>query len=278
MTVAAFAYDRLEPTVRARVDTLLKLNPQRASWVKGIKKTSQGEVAFMRAGTWPDFIKGAKGYTNDKDATGPDAARNIGYTDKLQHRYWHYKDLPFSPDGTPTKDPTSPNAGTQIDAFRAVLSDPGASDDLKSYDLTWLIHLVGDVHQPLHATSRFTAATPNGDEGGNLVCVGAKVNGRCPTLHAAWDDLLGTSKTATAAIAAAKKLPTPSGTPDLLTATWLTESEQAAEGRVYVSPIQAGTGPYTLTKAYRTAARSTARERVALAGARLAAVLNAELK
>jgi hypothetical protein len=26
-----------------------------------------------------------------------------------------------------------------------------ASDDVKSYDLLWLIHLVGDTHQPLHA-------------------------------------------------------------------------------------------------------------------------------
>lgn len=31
-----------------------------------------------------------------------------------------------------------------------------ASDDVRSYDLVWLLHLVGDLHQPLHATSRFS--------------------------------------------------------------------------------------------------------------------------
>ena len=44
---------------------------------------------------------------------------------------------------------------TQIVAFRKTLGDSGASDELKSYDLVWLLHLVGDVHQPLHATTRF---------------------------------------------------------------------------------------------------------------------------
>ena len=42
-----------------------------------------------------------------------------------------------------------------------------ADDDVKSYDMVWLLHLVGDVHQPLHATSRFSAASPQGD------CIGS---------------------------------------------------------------------------------------------------------
>jgi hypothetical protein len=45
-------------------------------------------------------------------------------------------------------------------------NDPNL-DKLKSYDLPWLLHLVGDVHQPLHSTTRVSATKPDGDNGGN---------------------------------------------------------------------------------------------------------------
>ena len=37
----------------------------------------------------------------------------------------------------------------------------------ESLNLRLLIHYVGDLHQPLHATSRYTESHPNGDRGGN---------------------------------------------------------------------------------------------------------------
>jgi hypothetical protein len=43
-------------------------------------------------------------------------------------------------------------------------------------------------------------------------------------------------------------------------------------------PIGAGAGPFTLTQAYKTAARNLAKKRIALAGARLAKILNEELR
>jgi hypothetical protein len=91
--------------------------------------------------------------------TSHNAARNIGYADKLRHQYWHYLDPPFSPDGTAVRPPDLVNALTQITVLKAVLAS-NARDNVKSYDLVWLIHLVGDAHQPLHPTSRFTAADP----------------------------------------------------------------------------------------------------------------------
>jgi len=78
---------------------------------------------------------------------------------------------------------------TQIAAFRAVLastsSDPNL-DKLKSYDLSWLLHLVGDVHQPLHSTTRVSTTKPDGDDGGNGVKLTSPAN-----LHTFWDDVLG---------------------------------------------------------------------------------------
>jgi len=49
---------------------------------------------------------------------------------------------------------------------------------LKSYDLTWLIHLVGDVHQPLHCVARITKGDPEGDKGGNDVKLTARAEAR----------------------------------------------------------------------------------------------------
>lgn len=275
MIVAAIAYDRLKPEVKARVDGLLRQNPEYASWTSGVAKARVKRVAFMRAATWPDFIKSAPGYENDGNRPkGPDASRNTGYDDRLQHRYWHYIDIPFSTDGTPLEYPPEPNALTQIAAFEEVLASPVQSDALKSYDLVWLIHLVGDVHQPLHATSRFTKDLPHGDEGGNRVLLCARpCRGE---LHSFWDDILGTSRSPDSALRAANGLglAPPKGADDLREGDWIAESVALAKSAVYASPIGPGAGPYQMTPGYRKSAKLAAEGRVALAGARLAGVLN----
>jgi S1/P1 Nuclease len=158
MTVAAVAYDKLTPSTKTKVAALLKLNPSYPDWVATASPQDRDEVAFVTAATWPDVIKkrGA-GFTDDgKNPSASDAAKNEGYAGKFQHRNWHYIDVPFSPDGTPLKQPRAPNAKTQIATFRTALAAASVSDDLKSYDLVWLIHLVGDIHQPLHFTSRLS--------------------------------------------------------------------------------------------------------------------------
>jgi hypothetical protein len=60
--------------------------------------------------------------------------------------------------------------------------------------------------------------------------------------------------------------------------TWINESFEAAKADVYVQPIGVGAGPFALTDNYKSAALSLAKQRVALAGARLANLLNAALK
>jgi len=92
--------------------------------------------------------------------------------------------------------------------FRGILSS-SAKAALKSYDLVWLLHLVGDVHQPLHCATRVSAAAPDGHDGGNAV----KLDCTKCELHAFWDNLPSTAKSVqlalTPVITAAKKLPTP---------------------------------------------------------------------
>jgi hypothetical protein len=57
-----------------------------------------------------------------------------------------------------------------------------------SFNLRLLIHYVGDIHQPLHATSRYTSAYPDGDRGGNSFKLTSK-NG-VSNLHSLWDSVL----------------------------------------------------------------------------------------
>lgn len=279
MTVGAIAYDHLTPKVRTKVDALLRLNPSYREWVAGSAEHDKGKVAFIKAGTWPDTIKIDVHYTNDGNRpTDPDAGRNIGYADKLMHRYWHFVDIPFSSDGTALADPVIPNAQTQIVAFRETLRDLGASDELRSYDLVWLLHLVGDVHQPLHASTRFTRKQPKGDKGGNDVTVCTMDCGG--KLHRFWDELLGTSEDYKAAIAKAETLKSVDTTLAAISdeAIWIEESFLAAKQTAYAPPIGADEGPYSLNDNYRAAAQNVAERRIALAGIRLAHLLNKALQ
>jgi hypothetical protein len=287
MAVAYVAYQHLTPAQQARAYALLQLNPNYKTWLSylpaGTSATDQQMYVFMMAATWPDEIKAMNsGYQNDGDNAPktPEATMNTGYTDKYMHKYWHFVDNAFSPDGTPL--PTTPavNAETQIVALRADIAST-EDDALKSYDLTWLLHLVGDVHQPLHCTTRATAALPKGDLGGNSIAVSTPDL----ELHAYWDDLLGvgSTKNYAKAFAAAKALADadPTAAADLKTDDWVQESFTLAKSDVYMDPpIGTGKGPYTISpsSAYATNALAVAQKRVALAGTRLANVLNAELK
>jgi hypothetical protein len=96
--------------------------------------------------------------------------------------------------------------------------------------------------------------------------------------------LLGTGKSARAvikpAMKAAKKLPV--ADPGLAAKSnekdWIAESFQAAQQTVYQPPVAAGDGPFALDSTYKAQAKALASERIALSGARLANLINTELK
>ena len=294
MEVAYLAYQKLTPAMRARAYALLQLNPDFATWETtipaGTSDADKQMMIFMIASIWPDEIKSVSPYSDrftDEDPANPNvpdgatSGQNIGYTDLFRHRYWHFVDQPFSQDGTALPPIPQPNAQTQIAAFRAVLAS-SSPDLLKSYDLVWLLHLVGDVHQPLHCSTRVASGQPKGDQGGNLV--------KCPNcnpgygeLHGFWDDVLGTTGNSPdyqSVITAAQQLAAPQASlaGNVDANVWITESFTFAKTIVYKSPIEAGLGPFTLTTQYETAAKTLAAQRVALAGARLGNVLNQELQ
>jgi len=308
MAVAYVAYQRLTPASRKRVTALLKRNPNYSKWLAVMPKdTPQADVdrtVFVIAATWPDEIRSDPVYVDDgpnggNSPAGPDATRNIGYADHLRHKYWHFIDIFYSEDGTPLPPVPTPNAETQIAAFRTALRS-SKSDDIKAYDLVWLEHLVGDIHQPLHAATGVSKSLPHGDAGGSFVLLCTAPCGN--SLHWFWDRLLGSQSSISlppgpppgpnpgvpgnlmaevqSATSAAKTLPAAdkslAGKMD--GAIWVQESFDLAKQYVYAPPIGVGPGPFTMTTAYFETAKRVARERIALAGARLANLLNQELQ
>ncbi len=281
MAVAYVAYQKLTPAERARVATLLQLNPYYKEWLSfipaGTSDADRDMYVFMMAGTWPDEIKAMNAHYagNDTPPKAELAALNDGYAAHQAHKYWHFVNTPIG--GSNSAPLTGPTVITKITVFRAALASK-IPDALKSYDLAWLIHLVGDVHQPLHCATRVSAANPKGDQGGNLVVV----TGPAKELHAFWDTVLGDGETKNFmnAVRVAGTLPAPD--PSLVTddkeADWAVESYSLAKTAVYVDPVGAGNGPYTMTPAYTANAEQIARQRVSLAGARLAALLRESLQ
>src|SRR5215468_10256263 len=63
--------------------------------------------------------------------------------------------------------------------------------------LGWIFHLVGDIHQPLHTAQLFTVEYPQGDRGGNEICVRVTKAGQPMNLHRFWDGVITSSQNLT---------------------------------------------------------------------------------
>ena len=89
---------------------------------------------------------------------------------------------------TPPASRQTTNVVTQIDWAAAQLrsNDPAT----KPIALCWLLHLIGDIHQPNHAITLYSEAFPQGDRGGNLSLIRIE-NGESVKMHLYWDGLMG---------------------------------------------------------------------------------------
>jgi hypothetical protein len=285
MQIAYLAYKRLDPAIKDRIDALLKLNADYSNWVCGAPDEATAKLyAFIHAATWADDIKTKADYVNDR-VDDADAGQNVGYSDHNRHAYWHFKDILYSPDGTQLPMPDPVDGVTQLNLMIAALppSSP-ASDDLRSYDLVWTVHLLGDMHQPLHAIGRYTALISDGDRGGNAEMV-IPATGETLPLHAYWDRIFGGYSSTFGAVFDADENGGLAGVaPDPVTAqisdpaVWAQESFELAKKFAYAAPIGNGADAVALTREYETNARATARSQAALAAARLANLLNQALK
>ncbi len=91
---------------------------------------------------------------------------------------WHYTTLPAGESYAYTPDDGNTDVGEAIRDQEAVLSDVSRSRAERANALKFLVHFVGDVHQPMHVGR-------DGDRGGNDVTV--QWFGRQTNLHSVWD-------------------------------------------------------------------------------------------
>lgn len=116
--------------------------------------------------------------------------------DRPETSNWHFINFPVKEDrydlavvckATPTGDCIVGAMRRQ----RAILTCP-SGDAARREALKWAVHLIGDVHQPLHTITE--------ERGGNLIRVDVDIrNGKCPrcpprrtqeNLHSVWDSVL----------------------------------------------------------------------------------------
>jgi len=253
-TVGAIADRLLTPAARTAVAQLLAADLDRFG-------RPSGRTTLESVSVWADEIRG----------TPQDEPR------------WHYDDMPVC-GNAPRQDycPGGQCNSAQLERMSRVLADRGADARARDEALKWIVHLVGDLHQPLHAAD-------NGDAGGNRVQVvleGVHTRGR-ENLHRAWDGELSRLALGTrgrqrppadierlAREARALAATAGQGTP----LSWASESNHLARSVAYHYPgFACGRVPeriVVLDGSYQREAESVIRERLLLAGARLAALLN----
>lgn len=263
--IAAEAYSQLPAKFQRKVTELLKAHPDYAKWEEAYAAAGTNmdlpTFIFMRSSTWPDEIR--------------------RHDNPYDHPQWHYVDYPLRPPAFPLEPRPAPTNDIVwgLGQCEQILSDTKAPAVDRAAYLSWLIHLVGDIHQPLHCSSMFNRTCPDGDRGGNDFYV--KPASRGIKLHSLWDGLLGTSGKPQAHLNYARRLQAEqprrslkeiakARTPE----SWSLESRAIAIEKAYLDGAlngssKAETAP-SLPDSYTKAAKATAETRAALAGYRLA--------
>lgn len=160
-----------------------------------------------------------------------------------------------------------------IIAQAAVLADRGRTLRERNEALKWVVHLVGDVHQPMHSGV--------GTEGGGIAVAGAGTGVKAGTsLHDLWDQAIGNR-----AVALAPLVATPVDAGPLAAdapTRWMLEAREVALRSVYepLPGFECGrrlAAPVALPDGYVERAAVVARSQIERAGARLAMLLNQSL-
>lgn len=305
--VANIAYDRIDADKRAQIvavlrqhdDFALRFDKMMPADIRNGSVENQDRWIFLQAAIWPDLI------------------RNIP---KFHREPWHFTDFPFFPldgDEAALKGSVTPNlnenlpgvvtASNQLEfnciqAFkyaRGQVIDSHNSPGQRAIFISWIIHIAGDSHQPLHSINMYTRARFNdtqGDRGGHvpIVPVGKNPKHRARDLHTYWDGLHGEMQAESDALeqivtrsknildnadnknAAEKAAKTPN------IKDWLLESTKIAKEFAYspaiIKMVRDGEHsvlvPTALSDEYQQTAQQIADRRVAEAGYRLAAFLN----
>eukprot|EP01043_Picozoa_sp_COSAG02_P065039 COSAG02_NODE_9689_length_2140_cov_2.167565_2_plen_353_part_00 len=120
--------------------------------------------------------------------------------------WMHYVDYPFEVDGGTCNDDVFNSEVNILVALRShwqTIANGNVDAWTRGVALRYLLHMVADLHQPLHTVSRCTPQTPQGDEGGNGFPLRAGSSaGDVSNLHSMWDSMGGAYRTTIEAVVA----------------------------------------------------------------------------
>jgi hypothetical protein len=156
--VSDIAWDRLDPIVQARTEQLLSHHPD-----SRIRTLSEASL-------WPDLIR--------------DRSHSFHFYNRPD---WHYQDRLVNETDRPVT--LEGKLLEKLEEQCRVLSDKESSQRAKAVALSWVAHLVGDIHQPLHNSELYDERFPEGDRGGNLYEV--VLGGETLSFHYLWDSAGG---------------------------------------------------------------------------------------
>jgi hypothetical protein len=270
--IARIAWENMTPRTRTAAVALLSNAPTdsdlRLFYPSVGPNPIRDRTLFVRASTWADVVRA----TNR-----PERMR------KYHRSTWHFINYFFEGTGPAMRDrpdlrPDTTNVVEALGSLESSLLDLRRPSSQRAIDLAWTLHLVGDIHQPLHTTAQVTASAPRGDQGGNLFLLDGQNN-----LHGYWDGLVWQSLgrlpgeadpeyVDRVALALAQRHPRAgfaAALNDRDYASWARDGFQIAKTQVY------STAPERRPdEAYRTASIRAAENAAALAGYRLAELLN----
>ncbi|HRI88471.1 MAG TPA: S1/P1 nuclease, partial [Candidatus Hydrogenedentes bacterium] len=234
--------------------------------LRGFPKQEHDLYLLMEAARWPDEIRNHQ---------------------QFHHPEWHFINFPFKPEGQPrllkTRGPDRENILAALDFNLSVVKDRHRRDADRAIALAWLLHLIGDLHQPLHTSSYFTVQFPQGDRGGTQFFIRAAPDRSVISLHTFWDDLILGSERHQSAWNRAL-LVSSNFTPRHLTELknrrfqdWAEESFALSKDVAYQNGKLLGSADNRnvpiLSASYREQAKRTAERRIVLSGYRIADLL-----
>ena len=187
-TTAYIAWQRMSPGAREAVIKILRAAPEdshlSAFYMNyGAEPEAMRKLEyFMLASTWADIVRDRAFENRQK---------------KYHKSNWHYDDTFWKQVGAKAEILTGFEEGgvavSKLTEFDKVIRTAAASDKDKAIAIAWIMHLTGDLHQPLHTSARVTATEPKGDQGANLFLLTPQGTPRenQQNLHWFWDSIVG---------------------------------------------------------------------------------------
>lgn len=221
-----------------------------------VKALLKGEESLVSASIWADCAKGFQYCHADLSPEMDHFVRN-----NPKHHHYHYADIPFQDKHYEGQGiGANPNDVVHVlkDAIKTLRTHtpPAGRSWTEREALFLVIHLIGDIHQPLHVGAAYVDAelhffVPNDTKqaeatntsGGNILCY------RTKSLHAAWDDdfvlhamrehhVKDAFEFSKGLVISAHAMATPSGNPEDWVESWADESlELSAQALKRVSVV-----------------------------------------